>query len=358
SGIDLALTGCVLDGNSARRSGGGLAGDGTLTNCTFTGNSAGEAGGGIYGTGSLNNCVLWGNTSLLGTTESAQIAWFGANPPLVAYSCIQGLEVYGGNHNIDRNPLFVDADGPDDVPGTEDDDLRLSPGSPCIDAGDNDAVPPDSLDLDDDGDTEEPVPLDLDGGPRFLDDPNTSDTGNFGELGPPVVDMGAYEFRATVIVPLDIMPQRCPNRLPFKKKGILRIALLGTDWFDVMQVDPASLVLTRADGVGGAIAPLRTPPGPARKIRDVATPLNGEPCECHHLGKDGIDDLLLHIRGDKEIRALELRSVPDNTYVELILSGALWDGTAIEASDCVLVKHPTTTPTAASPRRKGRPRTP
>ena len=33
---------------------------------------------------------------------------------------------------------------------------------------------------------------DLDGNPRFVDDPNADDTG-FGD--PPIVDMGAYEFR-------------------------------------------------------------------------------------------------------------------------------------------------------------------
>ncbi|MDY7109555.1 MAG: choice-of-anchor Q domain-containing protein [Planctomycetota bacterium] len=57
-------------------------------------------------------------------------------------------------------------------------DYRLAPGSPCIDAGDNMAVP-------------EGVDTDLDGNPRFVDDPATEDTGN-GE--PPIVDMGAYEF--------------------------------------------------------------------------------------------------------------------------------------------------------------------
>ncbi len=43
-----------------------------------------------------------------------------------------------------------------------------------------------------DGDTEEPTPHDLDGNQRFVDDPNTDDTG-FGD--PPIVDMGAYEFQ-------------------------------------------------------------------------------------------------------------------------------------------------------------------
>jgi hypothetical protein len=59
-----------------------------------------------------------------------------------------------------------------------------------MDAGDNSSVPADTADLDGDNDTNEPVSLDLDGDPRFVDDPYTPDTGN----GiPPIVDMGAYE---------------------------------------------------------------------------------------------------------------------------------------------------------------------
>jgi hypothetical protein len=70
------------------------------------------------------------------------------------------------------------------APGTEDDDLRLLPGSPCIDAGDNTAVPGS-------------VTTDLDGRPRFVDDPNCPDCWQLpGTCGdPPLVDMGAYEFQ-------------------------------------------------------------------------------------------------------------------------------------------------------------------
>ena len=64
-----------------------------------------------------------------------------------------------------------------------------------IDAGSNGAVPADSADLDGDGDTSERAPVDLDGNPRFVDDPVTADTG---VSDPPdytdIVDMGAYEF--------------------------------------------------------------------------------------------------------------------------------------------------------------------
>ncbi|MFQ5807169.1 MAG: hypothetical protein ACE5I3_12040, partial [Phycisphaerae bacterium] len=106
-------------------------------------------------------------------------------------SCVQGG--YDGIGNIDADPLFVDPDGPDNDPNTwEDNDYRLSVGSPCIDAGDNDAVPPDIADLDGDGDVDEPIPFDLDGNPRFVDDPGMPDSGNG---TPPIVDMGAYEFQ-------------------------------------------------------------------------------------------------------------------------------------------------------------------
>jgi hypothetical protein len=83
--------------------------------------------------------------------------------------------------------MFVDPDGEDDVFGTVDDDLRLQPGSPCIDAGTNEPVlGPDPA-----------CTGDLDGNQRFVDDPATGDTG-FGDA--PIIDMGAYEFASTPVV--------------------------------------------------------------------------------------------------------------------------------------------------------------
>ncbi len=52
--------------------------------------------------------------------------------------------------------------------GNSDDDFPLQASSPYIDAGDNNAVPLDENDIDDNGDTDEPVPFDLSGGVRFL----------------------------------------------------------------------------------------------------------------------------------------------------------------------------------------------
>ena len=155
--------------------GGGMYNDGsapTVTNCTFSGNSVETdefgvgGGGGMYNvlssTPTVTNCILWGNgeSEILGDQTSAATARF---------SDIQGGWFGNGSNNIDADPLFADP-----ISG----DYRLSSGSPCVDAGDNGAT----VDITD---------TDLDGNPRFVDDPATPDTGN-GD--PPVVDMGAYEF--------------------------------------------------------------------------------------------------------------------------------------------------------------------
>jgi hypothetical protein len=153
-------------GNSATYAGGAITGSGagpTLINCTLAGNTAGLLGGGIYeGVPVLANCVVWGNTNGQIETSSAT----------VTFSDVQGG--YSGSGNIDADPMFVDP-----VQG----DYRLGPGSPCIDAGENAAVPMG-------------ITTDLEGTPRFVDDRDTPDCpqapGDCGE--PPVVDMGAYEF--------------------------------------------------------------------------------------------------------------------------------------------------------------------
>jgi hypothetical protein len=113
------------------------------------------------------------------------------------YNNIEGGEALGGN--FDADPLFA-VPGHWDDQGTQDwsddiwsdGDYRLLPGSPCVDAGATYALPPDMFDLNNDGDRYEPLPLDLAGQARLVDDPETTDTGD-GE--PPVVDLGAYEYQ-------------------------------------------------------------------------------------------------------------------------------------------------------------------
>jgi len=191
---------CVFTGNSARQ-GGAIScwsSNASLLNCTLNGNSASDRGGGMVTNFSANpavtNCILWGNTDSSGAGPSSQISGgdYGGTAT-VTYSCIQGgWAGPGGDGNINSDPLFMDMDGPDDILGTVDDDLRLLAAiSPCIDAASNAGVPEDIADLDGDGDTSEPTPFDIADGRRFADDPAVPDTGSGVQ---PIVDMGAHEI--------------------------------------------------------------------------------------------------------------------------------------------------------------------
>jgi hypothetical protein len=81
--------------------------------------------GDYRGTVALENMILWGNADDLDVADTRNYT--------IGYS---DVGEQGGS-----DPLFVDVDGVDNVPGNEDDDYRLQeglPGSPCIDAGNED----------------------------------------------------------------------------------------------------------------------------------------------------------------------------------------------------------------------------
>jgi predicted secreted Zn-dependent protease len=180
---DSIITNCLFSGQTADYLGGAIrnsSSDSVITNCTFTDNEAYD-GGAIHNLLSnpvIKNCILWGDTA---TNEGPEI-FNVSSTPNVSYSNIAGPG-YTGNGNISQDPVFAGVL-----------DYRIAAGSPCIDAADNDALPADLADLDDDLDTGEPIPFDLDDNPRRFDDTATGDTGNAGALGVPIVDMGAYEY--------------------------------------------------------------------------------------------------------------------------------------------------------------------
>jgi hypothetical protein len=134
---------------------------------------------------------------------------------------------------------------------------------------------------------------------------------------------------------LDIKPGSCPNPVNPRSRGVVPIAIVGSESFDVTNVDIESLILARADGVGGSVAPLAGPHGPRAHIEDVATPFDGEECDCHELGSDGFDDLALKFSTVEVSEALQLRSLPNKRPVALTISGSLLDGTTFTASDCI-----------------------
>jgi len=175
------VTNCTFTGNTTQNGGGMYNEDSsspTVTNCTFTGNTAYDSGGGMYNwddaSPTVTNCTFNGNIAIIGggmynrlnssPTVTNCILW--ADSPneifdeadsstTATYSDVQGGtgESWFGEGCIDTDPMFADADG------------RLLAFSPCLDAGNDAAVPPG-------------VTTDLDGNPRIQG---------------VCVDMGAFE---------------------------------------------------------------------------------------------------------------------------------------------------------------------
>jgi len=148
---DGQIHGCVISNNHARGAGGGglLSCGAAITSCTMWNNSAdGDGASACECKGPISNCIIWRNNT--GVEVGGDLD--GCSTP--SFSCILGW-TGGGEGNISDDPVLA---------APEDGDFRLSPGSPCIDAGSNWSVV---------GQT------DFDGHPRIING---------------TVDMGAYEY--------------------------------------------------------------------------------------------------------------------------------------------------------------------
>ncbi len=189
----LTVINCTFSGNRALNNAGGIANLQKLkvVNSSFVGNTGNNGGGIVSLSGTqteIYNTILWDN-------QGNDISLQGTAAATVTYSIVAG-GFAGGTNILTGDPLFADADGPDDVYGTLDDDLHLQATSPAIDAGDQTALPADAADFDGDDDTAESTPTDFEGADRQIDNPSTPDTGN----GTPPVDMGADEYDATTAI--------------------------------------------------------------------------------------------------------------------------------------------------------------
>lgn len=126
-------------------------------------------------------------------------------------------------------------------------------------------------------------------------------------------------------VPVDIKPGSCPNPLNVKAKGVLPAAILGTEDFDVTQIDPASVRLV-------GVLPLRW------ALEDVATPFEGDKDDCGDCmeeGPDGYLDLTLKFEMQEIVAALG--DVEDGDCEVLTLKGETVDGTHIVGKDVVVI---------------------
>jgi hypothetical protein len=124
--------------------------------------------------------------------------------------------------------------------------------------------------------------------------------------------------------PVDIKPMSCPNPLGVKNKGVIPMAILGTDMFDVSEVDPTTVRLE------DELVPIRW------AYEDAAEPFPGELCDCWTNGPDGYADLTLKFDAPEVVEYLG--DIQHGDVLELTLSWELYDGREMSGSDCMIVR--------------------
>ena len=144
------LIGCLVRDNIAYDGGGGVycSGGGTsptLLNCTIAWNRADDDGGGLLcwsNSPTLTNCIVGGNAAARGPEIALRAGAYDGSVLDIAYSAVEGGEA----------GVYVDPDGILNWgPGNIDADALLTPNghltanSPCIDAGDDTALPVDEF---------------------------------------------------------------------------------------------------------------------------------------------------------------------------------------------------------------------
>jgi hypothetical protein len=125
-------------------------------------------------------------------------------------------------------------------------------------------------------------------------------------------------------VAIDIKPQSCVNQVNVKSKGVLTVAVFGTETFDVMSLDPSSVLLE-------GVSPLRW------SLKDVGTPTDPfieESDQCNDHGHDGFEDIVFTFDTHEIVQALG--DVANGEEIVLTLEGTLNSDTA---SASILVEN-------------------
>jgi hypothetical protein len=140
-----------------------------------------------------------------------------------------------------------------------------------------------------------------------------------------------------VTVSVDIKPGSWPNPINKGSKGVISVAICGTAEFDVMTIDPGTVMIYNETSETG-VASLRW------SYEDAATPYNDttpDGPDGHEMTADGFVDLVLKFDTQEVVGALGLCGHEDWEYVKLFLKGNLFEeesGTPIEGFDWVRIQ--------------------
>lgn len=262
SNSTLLITNTTISSNLAHAGGGGItqaAGDLRIKNSTFSGNWPDELSAGVV---SVSNTILDGACSVVLVTS------LGGNVESPGDTC--GLTDPTDQPGVPDLLLGGLADN-----GGATDTHALLPGSVAIDAGI--ACPPPATDQ------------------RGVERPQGVSC-----------DAGAYEAEPRKItVDVDVKPGSDVNPINPMSKGVIPVAVLGSDSFDVANVDSTTLVF-----------------GPDRAV--PSHPVGGH---FQDVNDDGFTDLLSHYRTQETGIAFGV--------TEACVTGDTYDGTPFEGCDSI-----------------------
>ncbi|MGA1790445.1 MAG: hypothetical protein ACMUIM_03085 [bacterium] len=118
-----------------------------------------------------------------------------------------------------------------------------------------------------------------------------------------------------VILPIDIKPGSYPNSINLKSNGVLPVAILTTDAFDALRVDPNTVTLGDLDA-GGTSLPVKS----------------GE----EDVDDDGDTDLILHF----SVPELVAEKALNKNSTEAVLTGETFESIPIRGRDSVRIVPP------------------
>jgi len=260
----MTLSNVVFADNGATYGGGifGYESSATLNNVTLSGNRAGLGGAVRSESNSrvvVHNSILWGNVASIhgdafenDATSDATVSW----------SVVQGG--WAGEGSLDTDPLFVrnPAPGDDGTWGTDDDDfgdLRLLAGSQALNGGNTALLPPDTADLDGDGNVAEPLPFDLIRDPRVLG---------------AAVAMGAYERAVGNQAPVVVADR--PALTAFEGQPATMTGTFADPDGDVIALSASIGTLTKDDATSTWTWSWTPDDGPAGPLEVTITATDGE----------------------------------------------------------------------------------
>jgi hypothetical protein len=129
-------------------------------------------------------------------------------------------------------------------------------------------------------------------------------------------------------VGFDIKPTSCPNPVNRDSKGVIPMAILGSDDFDVGDIDRSTINIE-------GISPVKT------GYEDVATPYEPGPdglvdqMNCTTEGPDGYTDLIMHFK-TSEIATL-LEGLNKKDVFVLTIQGEMEDGRVFRGEDIIVI---------------------